>query len=153
MRILDCFFADYWDNELKKVTPEEVEEVELICEPLFIFSLIWSIGCTGTLEGREKFDRKLREIMGQDHKYAFPQEGLVYDYCFDKESKEWKVWTETIPPYQVNNKLNFGEIAVPTLDSIRMKFLKKILITNKKHVLCPGPTGTGKTVNINELLT
>lgn len=24
---------------------------------------------------------------------------------------------------------------------------------NKKHVLSPGPTGTGKTVNINELLT
>jgi len=24
---------------------------------------------------------------------------------------------------------------------------------NKKHVLAPGPTGTGKTVNINQLLT
>jgi dynein heavy chain len=34
-----------------------------------------------------------------------------------------------------------------------MKYLKKILIMNKKHVLSPGPTGTGKTVNINDLLT
>ena len=42
---------------------------------------------------------------------------------------------------------------VPTFDSIRMKYLKKLLIMNKKHVLSPGPTGTGKTVNINELLT
>jgi dynein heavy chain len=25
-------------------------------------------------------------------------------------------------------------------------------LTNKKHVLCPGPTGTGKTVNISKLL-
>lgn len=53
----------------------------------------------------------------------------------------------------MDNKLSYGEIAVPTFDSIRMKYLKKILILNKKHVLSPGPTGTGKTVNINELLT
>jgi dynein heavy chain len=49
--------------------------------------------------------------------------------------------------------MGYGEIVVPTLDSIRMKYLKKILVMNKKHVLCPGPTGTGKTVNINQLLT
>jgi dynein heavy chain len=46
----------------------------------------------------------------------------------------------------------YGEIVVPTFDSIRMKYLNKLLIMNKKHVLAPGPTGTGKTVNIQELL-
>jgi len=34
-----------------------------------------------------------------------------------------------------------------------MKYIKKLLVTNRKHILAPGPTGTGKTVNINELLT
>ena len=91
--------------------------------------------------------------MGPDHKYRFPAQGLVYDYCFEKSSKEWKIWTETVAPYSVDNKLSYGEIVVPTFDSIRMKYLKKILIMNNKHVLAPGPTGTGKTVNINELLT
>jgi len=33
-----------------------------------------------------------------------------------------------------------------------MKHIKKLLLTNKKHVLAPGPTGTGKTINIGELL-
>jgi dynein heavy chain len=33
-----------------------------------------------------------------------------------------------------------------------MQYLTKILLMNKKHVLCPGPTGTGKTVNIQQLL-
>jgi dynein heavy chain len=63
------------------------------------------------------------------------------------------IWTNTVPSYSVDNKLGYGEIVVPTFDSIRMKYLKKILIMNKKHVLAPGPTGTGKTVNINQLLT
>ena len=49
--------------------------------------------------------------------------------------------------------MNYGEIVVPTFDSIRMLYLKKLLIMNNKHILCPGPTGTGKTVNINQLLT
>lgn len=82
-----------------------------------------------------------------------PQIGLVYDYCFDRVEKVWKTWTNTVPSYQVDNQLSFGEIVVPTFDSIRMKYLKRMLIINKKHVLCPGPTGTGKTVNINMLLT
>jgi len=34
-----------------------------------------------------------------------------------------------------------------------MKYLKKLLLTNGKHVLVPGPTGTGKSVNTTELLT
>lgn len=41
---------------------------------------------------------------------------------------------------------------MPTFDSIRMKYVKKLLITNGKHVLSPGPTGTGKTVNISNML-
>lgn len=33
-----------------------------------------------------------------------------------------------------------------------MKYVKKLLISNGKHVLCPGLTGTGKTINIVDLL-
>jgi dynein heavy chain len=42
---------------------------------------------------------------------------------------------------------------VPTFDSIRYKYITKLLILHKKHVLTPGPTGTGKTVNINGCIT
>ena len=41
---------------------------------------------------------------------------------------------------------------VPTMDSIRIQYLYKTLLTNKYHVLSPGPTGTGKSININSLL-
>lgn len=34
-----------------------------------------------------------------------------------------------------------------------MKSLTRLLITNSKHVLLPGPTGTGKSVNTAQLLT
>lgn len=153
MRILDCYFFEYFDTELKKVTQEELDDLESCIEPLFVFAFIWSIGCTTNLEGREKFSQKVRELMGKDCKFKIPAEGLVYDYLYDKNKKEWVIWTNTVPSYTVDNKLGYGEIVVPTFDSIRMKYLKRILIMNKKHVLCPGPTGTGKTVNINQLLS
>jgi hypothetical protein len=53
---MDCFFASYWDTELKKVTVEEVEDLENMLEPLFVFACVWSLGCTTTLEGRIKFN-------------------------------------------------------------------------------------------------
>jgi len=49
-------------------------------------------------------------------------------------------------------KTSYSEIIVPTFDSIRMQFIKKLLISNNKHILAPGPTGTGKTINIFNML-
>lgn len=42
---------------------------------------------------------------------------------------------------------------IPTGDSARNIFLLKLLITNSKNVLNVGPTGTGKSQNIQQLLT
>jgi dynein heavy chain len=42
---------------------------------------------------------------------------------------------------------------IPTADSTRNMYLLKLLLQNNKNVLNPGPTGTGKTQNIFNLLT
>lgn len=83
----------------------------------------------------------------------FPEDKLVFDYKFNTETKEWVNWMETISEYTVDTKMSYNEILVPTVDSIRMKHLTKFLVLNGKHVLTPGPTGTGKSVNIQELMT
>ena len=87
MRILDCYFNDYHESEIKKVSQEDVEELEEMLENLFIFSMIWSIGVTTTVSGREKFNTKFRQMIPD--KLGFPAEGTVYDYLFDKNKKEW----------------------------------------------------------------
>jgi dynein heavy chain len=45
----------------------------------------------------------------------------------------------------VDNKLAYHEIMIPTADSTRNIYLLKLLLENNKHVMNPGPTGTGKT--------
>lgn len=62
----------------------------------FLFSLIWSVGCTTDNNGRIKFDTFLRDILNsksEEHPFPaqvgnklevpLPPEGLVYDYMYD----------------------------------------------------------------------
>lgn len=120
---------------------------------LMTFSFIWSIATTTDMVGRQKFDLWMRKQLPNWGVTTMPEEGLVYDYNFDIKTKTWVSWLNTIPEYVVNTAKSFETILVPTLDSIRCKALTKLLLTNGKHIICPGPTGTGKSVNIAQLLT
>ena len=153
MRIIDCYLSGYVENELKRITKEEIQNLDSIITQLFFFAYVWAIGVTTTLEGRLKFDKYVREQVLPKVGIEFPAEKLIYDYKFDVETKEWQYWRDTVPEYSVDIKASYNEILVPTVDSIRMKYLTKLLVMNNKHVLTPGPTGTGKSVNIAELLT
>jgi dynein heavy chain len=82
-------------------------------------------------------------------KKPIPPEGSIYDYKFDIASNEWIKWTASVNPYKYDPKLSFGELIIPTKDSICYSYLFDMLVRNGKHVLMTGPTGTGKTVNIN----
>jgi len=42
---------------------------------------------------------------------------------------------------------------VPTVDSTRNTYITRLLLVNKFHVMCPGPTGTGKSQNIYTMLS
>lgn len=152
MRILDSYFSSYVENEIKKITKDEIANLESMITQLFFFAIIWSVGTTTTLEGRTKFNKWIREKMAE-YNVEFPEDRAVYDYKFSTETKEWINWRDTVSEYQVDIKASYNEILVPTLDSIRMKYWIKFLVMNSKHVLTPGPTGTGKSVNIADLMT
>jgi len=160
-RLIDCYLADYIENEVKMVSDARVEELLSQIPNLFVFCLIWSVGTTTTLAGREKFDKWLRERLPKAGVTDFPQDGLVYDYNwvvkynkeYELESKGWVNWFDTVDKYEVDIKQAFNEIVVPTLDSIRMKFMVKTCLINSRHVMIPGPTGTGKSVNTAEMMT
>lgn len=71
-RVMDCYMVPYFDTELKKVNAEEVEELESMLEGIFIFAAVWSIGATTSMDGRVKFNIKIKDIMGKENKFKFP---------------------------------------------------------------------------------
>jgi len=52
----------------------------------------------------------------------------------------------------VNKEHTYLQLNIPTIDSIRMNHMCKTLLENSKHCLLVGPTGTGKSVTISQLL-
>jgi dynein heavy chain, axonemal len=148
MRILDCFMNNYKEDDVKKVSKEMIENLSGMIKQLFFFAMIWSIGATTDAVGRERFSGWIREKLKKEN-VAFPEENLVYDFNFNVKSGEWDNWFKTIESYTVDTRLPFNEIVVPTQDSIRMKHLAKMMIANGKHVLMPGPIGTGKSSYIS----
>lgn len=117
-----------------------------------MFAVIWSIGGTTDLIGRKRFDAWIKEKMVK-HSVTFPEERQCYDWHFNLEKSEWVSWFDTIPVYDVDTRVSYSEIVVPTDDSIRMKYLMRTLMSNDKHMIMPGPTGTGKSVYVQQLTT
>ena len=151
-RIMDSYLVAYIETEIKKVNADQIDDLASMIPQLWFFSAFWSIGTTTTLKGKELFNKFWRDKM-KKHNVSFPEEKLVYDYYFDRNTKNWISWFETVPEYNVDISLSFNEILVPTQDSIRMKYIVRQLLTSGNHVLTPGPTGTGKSVNTAEMLT
>uniref|UniRef100_K3W7Q8 Uncharacterized protein n=1 Tax=Globisporangium ultimum (strain ATCC 200006 / CBS 805.95 / DAOM BR144) TaxID=431595 RepID=K3W7Q8_GLOUD len=154
MSILDCYLDVYREKangsgETQQPNPQFKVDVE----PLFIFSLVWSVGATTNDAGRIKFDSFLRgEMLANNCHLMMPLHGLVYDYCYSLKDHKWMPWMDTISPYKIPLNTSFADIVVPTADSVRNTFLLDSLMKTGKHVLMVGGTGTGKTVNITRYL-
>uniref|UniRef100_A0A0G4EZA7 AAA+ ATPase domain-containing protein n=1 Tax=Chromera velia CCMP2878 TaxID=1169474 RepID=A0A0G4EZA7_9ALVE len=77
----------------------------------------------------------------------------LYDFCYSMEDGgSWSTWNDVGGAYSVPNNATYEGIMVPTQDSIRNSFIFTTLLKNGFHCLMPGPTGTGKTVNVEEWL-
>ncbi|KAJ3328189.1 Dynein heavy chain 7, axonemal [Blyttiomyces sp. JEL0837] len=165
MNLMSCQLDEF---TAEGKTTEEVPQniANLWITSIFIFSSVWSLG--GTIDGdsRKKFDFFFRRLVeGQENAYPIPNNiridkpipgsGLIYDYVFEKDRKfggGWKLWTDTIEKYEIPPKTKFNAITVPTVDTARYSYLLDLFITHNKQVLFVGPTGTGKSVYINNKL-
>jgi len=174
--VMDTFFEPYFEKEGRdRPTKERVQRLADDLPALFMFSLIWSVACTSNEEGRKRLNAFLRaEMRSVGFEVPLPSDGQVYDYCFLRPGEEmgetagddgegggpagggasrWVPWMQTVDDYKFpTGKYEFADLIVPTKDSVRYKYLAKRLLANNKFVLMTGPTGTGKTVNMVELL-
>eukprot|EP00913_Durusdinium_trenchii_P034764 g32519.t1 len=159
-RLMDCYFVNFIPNELKPANTFKEAIAELVPNliPLFFFCLVWSIGASCDAKSRKGFSDLVWAMVSEDLRppvvellekafiqvpplqenvtFAGIEPGdLLYDYFYDQEL--------------VPRVAKYEEIVVPSVDSVRLVYIFQLLVLNDKHVLCPGPTGTGKSVNIS----
>ncbi|KAJ3087451.1 Dynein heavy chain 1, axonemal [Quaeritorhiza haematococci] len=150
MRIMSCLLKPFLTSDDNEGNAPSAALFGECLEPLFLFSMIWSIGATSDNEGRRKFDVWLRQKMStRKPAIPIPNEGLVYDYVFKHETKTWDNWMTMAPEFNNANQKG-SEVIVPTIDTVRNAHLLHLLLQNNYHVLCTGPTGTGKSVTIHD---
>jgi len=119
-----------------------------LTELWFLFCLIWSIGSPLDEDGRKKFDMFLRELDA-----SYPNTGTVFDYYINTTKGTWCPWEDKLsvvfkPPVGTPS----GEIMVPTVDTIRTKFVVSSLVNVYQHTVVVGSVGVGKTMVCNSLL-
>ena len=153
-RMMDCQFQQYKRGEGEdKLSKDEIAALGESLEGFFMFAFVWSVCCTVDKFGRKALDEFVRrECASNGFRYPFPEKNTIYDYVWDGSSNKWVEWSETVEPYQHNPKLSFSELIIPTTDTIKYTHIMNMLIERSMHVLVCGPTGTGKSVNINTYL-
>ena len=90
----------------------------------------------------------------------FPNEGNIYQYTFDMEKNKWQLWTSLISREPFPTQLEPHEIVVPTIDTTRYTYWLNVCCQNailshdlnRIAILFVGPTGTGKTIYIQQHL-
>jgi dynein heavy chain, axonemal len=164
MNLMTSQFDDFIDQKQAEDIPLNTASTWIVS--MFLFSSVWSLGGTLDFDSRKKFDIYFRKLISGVEKDAeipesiridkpIPDSGSVYDYVFEKDKKfggNWKLWIDTIEKFEIPAKTKFNSITVPTIDSARYSYLLDLFITHNKQVLFVGPTGTGKSVYINNKL-
>ncbi|KAL8578358.1 hypothetical protein ACOMHN_031732 [Nucella lapillus] len=139
-KLFSCFC-----NVENGVDPSDAESLGRIVELWFMFCMIWSICCSVDEDGRKKIDNIIRENDG-----TIPNRDTVYEYCVDPKNRTWNRswvhWDDKLKAgWKYNPYLPFYQQIVPTVDTVRYKFLITSLIDSRHPVMLVGPVGTGKT--------
>ena len=104
--------------------------------------------CDGGYEGVKKFANKklLPSIFDK---------GLIYDYVYFPSEDQWRPWLDLSNRDEVDNfpkEAVAQDIVVTTVDTIRYSFIQEHCIQHGIPTLFCGPTGTGKSKYVQDVL-
>jgi len=161
--VMSSLLKRYHRDEQMGQTPLDADETSAAQKavlPLWVFSMIWSIGASCVGEGRSRLNDFFRETAATKGfaKHMPPtvtstnSTCSMYEFKYDQDTGKWTEWMSAVGEYAVNPETPFSQIIVPTPDTVRYTFLIDVLLKNDKHVLCVGDTGTGKTLNVMDKL-
>jgi dynein heavy chain, axonemal len=134
-------------------------------EAKFVFACVWAIG--GCLQVDKNADHRAAFSRWWQERYVdtvpFPKDGSVFDYYPDADTGTWRSWTSMLPPINfaaasaaassdASGGFDMAAMFVPTVETVRLSYISKLLRKNGHHVMLVGGAGTGKTALLRNLL-
>jgi len=139
MDLFDAFATP--ENGVVLETPDDAAAA---IDMWFLFCLMWGVGGPLDEEGRRKFDAFMRE-----QNPSFPTADTVFEYFVDVKNKAWAPWESKLPS---NFKPASYKVLVPTVDTVRNKFIALALVNAGVHTMFVGNVGVGKTMIVQSVL-
>ncbi|XP_071429942.1 dynein axonemal heavy chain 17 isoform X2 [Pithys albifrons albifrons] len=138
LSLLECLLTP------KSVPPDSPREQY---ELYFVFACAWAFG--GAL-----FQDQLVDHRQQFSKWwltdfktiKFPNDGSVFDYYIDPETKTFKPWDEKVPEFELDPEVPLQAAMVHTTETIRLRYFLDLLMEKERPVMLVGNAGTGKSV-------
>jgi len=127
------------------------ENPETLTLLIFLFSFIWSFGANIHEANRKEFNQFLRYKMASVYT-DFPEAGEVYDYFVDTTKQQFVHWSQIVPEFTFKHGTPYFKIVVPTIDTVKYKYMLQVLCLGKCNVLLSGDTGVGKTIIAQDFL-
>ena len=136
------------DEVLKPLIESKIFLSPQHMEKIFIWAMCWSLGALLELDDRKKFNEVLLET---SDKSLFPPVGdeTAFEYFVTKEG-EWQHWKTQVKEwhYPTDVDPSFGELLLPTLDSLRYVDQLTMMVPAGKPVLFTGAPGVSKSATI-----
>ena len=83
-----------------------------------------------------------------------PSDGTLYDYVYEyKQRGQWRQWAETVRNVPIPDAKSLKELTIPTVDTARYSYLLDLSLASRTPLLLVGPTGTGKSLCIQEKMS
>ncbi|NXK90148.1 DYH17 protein, partial [Formicarius rufipectus] len=138
LSLLECLLTP------KNVPPDSPREQY---ELYFVFACTWAFG--GAL-----FQDQLVDHRQQFSKWwltdfktiKFPNQGTIFDYYIDPETRTFKHWDERVPQFELDPEVPLQAAVVHTTETIRLRYFLDLLMEKRQPVMLVGNAGTGKSV-------
>lgn len=162
IQIIQVLMDDAIDNLQEG---EDPRNFPIWVQASFITAGVWGLGGILDVSSREKFDIFYRTMWkGQDPNNPYPSdiemfdalvpyEGMLMDHYYNFRNKGiWKNWLEAVRSMRVGEANNIQQVLIPTLETKKYITMIEMHINRNLPVLLVGPTGTGKTFYMQDLL-
>mmetsp|Transcript_42407 Transcript_42407/g.49462 ORF Transcript_42407/g.49462 Transcript_42407/m.49462 type:complete len:677 (+) Transcript_42407:4205-6235(+) len=159
LRIFRALLKVFDEDKTRLEQPKK--DIITIVDGCFMFGLIWSVCATVNTEFRKACNDCLKKLLQGDldagtkplKKVVFPDRGTIYDHLFDPAKNKWMNWNEIInKDEKIPNNMAPQDIIVTTADKVKYSYLLELFVNNEIPALYVGPTGTGKSIYIKNVL-
>ena len=114
----------------------------------FVYACAWGLGATLPEKEGEKFDNMIKKKFSN---IEFSADSITNSYM-DPKHVSLELYSKNMKKFEFDINTPFWDILVPTVDTIKLSYIIKKHLDKDRNVFLTGPSGTGKSVLVSNLL-